>query len=55
MVQVFKDYKEMIAHIRHKDVEIKHKAVKVEDIKPVEEATPKKAKKTTKKKKKEDK
>lgn len=34
MIQVFRDYKEMLAHIRHKDVEIKHKAVKVEEVKP---------------------
>lgn len=34
MIQVFRDYKEMLAHIRHKDVEIKHRAVKVEEVKP---------------------
>lgn len=45
--RVFKDYKEMIAYLRHKDVEVKHPAVKVEELK----------KKKTKKKssKKEDK
>lgn len=32
-MQVFKDYFEMLAHLRHKDKEIKHKAVKVEDLK----------------------
>lgn len=47
MVQVFKDYWEMVAHIRHQDVEIKHKAVKAEDVKP--------KKKKASKKKKEDK
>ena len=34
MIQVFKDNREMLAHIRHKDIEIKHKAVNVEDVKP---------------------
>lgn len=34
MIRVFKDYKEMLAHIRHKEVEIKHKAVKADEIKP---------------------
>lgn len=34
MIQVFKDYREMINHIRGNEVEIQHKAVKVEDIKP---------------------
>ena len=33
MIQVFKDNREMLAHVRHKDVEIKHKAVKVEEVK----------------------
>ncbi len=33
-MQVFKDYWEMLAHIRHKDALIEHKAVKVEEIKP---------------------
>lgn len=47
MIQVFKDYREMINHIRGNEVEIKHKAVKVEEIK--------KPKKKTSKKKKEDK
>lgn len=32
-MQVFKDYWEMLAHIRHKEMLIEHKAVKVEDIK----------------------
>lgn len=34
MIQVFKDNREMLAHIRHKDIEIKHKAVKAEEVKP---------------------
>ena len=33
MIQVFKDEKAMIAHLRGKDTEIKHKAVPVEEIK----------------------
>ncbi len=45
-MQVFRDVNEMIAHLRHRDVEVKHKAVKVEEVKP---------KKKTSKKKKEDK
>lgn len=36
--RVFRDYKEMIAYLRHKDVEIKHKAVKTEDVKPKKKA-----------------
>ena len=43
-MQIFKDYWEMLAHIRHKEVLIEHKAVKVEEIKG-------KPKKTSKKKK----
>jgi hypothetical protein len=46
MVQTFKSFEEMLAHLRHKDVEVKHKAVKVEEVKP---------KKKRKAKKKEDK
>lgn len=46
MVQTFKNFNEMLAHLRHKDVEVKHKAVKVEEVKP---------KKKRKAKKKEDK
>lgn len=45
--RVFRDYFEMLAHIRHKDKKIEHRAVKVEDVKP--------KKKASKKKKKEDK
>lgn len=44
---VYKDFREMLAHLRHKDVEVKNKAVKVEDVKP--------KKKKASKKKKEDK
>lgn len=33
-MEVYKNYYEMIAHKRHKDVEVKNKAVKVEDVKP---------------------
>ena len=33
MVQTFRDFNEMLAHLRHKDVEVKHKAVKVEKVK----------------------
>lgn len=40
--RVFKDYKEMIAFIRHKYVEVEHPAVKVEDVKPKKKATKKK-------------
>lgn len=47
MAQRFKNFKEMLAHLRHEDVEVKHKAVPVEEVK--------KKKKTPKKKKKEDK
>lgn len=43
--KVFKDYKEMIAYIRHKDVNIEHPAVKVEELEK------KKAKKKASKKK----
>ena len=32
--RVFKDYFEMRAFIRHTTVEVKHKAVKVEEVKP---------------------
>ena len=42
MTQVFKDYWEMVAHIRHQDVEIKHKAVKAEDVKPKKKKASKK-------------
>ena len=55
MVQVFKDYRQMINHLRGKEVEIKHKAVKVEDImkKKAEKAEEaEKPKKKTKKKEK---
>lgn len=53
MVQVFKDYRQMINHLRGKEVEIKHKAVKVEDIlKKKAEKTEEKPKKKTKKKEK---
>lgn len=53
MVQVFKDYRQMINHLRGKEVEIKHKAVKVEDIlkKKAEKAEEKPKKKTKKKEK----
>lgn len=57
MVQVFKDYRQMINHLRGKEVEIKHKAVKVEDIKKkkaekaAEEAEEKPKKKSKKKEK----
>ena len=44
MTQEYRDFNEMLAHIRHKDVEVKHKAVKADTVK-----------KTAKKKKKEDK
>lgn len=47
MTRTFKDFKEMLAHLRHKDVEVKHKAVKAEEVKP--------KKKKASKKKKEDK
>lgn len=40
--RVFKDYKEMIAFIRHKYVEVEHPAVKVEEVKPKKKATKKK-------------
>lgn len=57
MVQVFKDYRQMINHLRGKEVEIKHKAVKVEDIlkkkaEKTEEKSAEKPKKKTKKKEK---
>ena len=57
MVQVFKDYRQMINHLRGKEVEIKHKAVKVEDImkkkaEKVDEKPAEKPKKKTKKKEK---
>ena len=57
MVQVFKDYRQMINHLRGKEVEIKHKAVKVEDIlkkkaEKTEEKPAEKPKKKTKKKEK---
>lgn len=57
MVQVFKDYRQMINHLRGKEVEIKHKAVKVEDIlkkkaEKAEETSAEKPKKKTKKKEK---
>lgn len=42
MVQVFKDYRQMINHLRGKEVEIKHKAIKVEDLKKKKEEKPKK-------------
>ena len=53
MVQVFKDYRQMINHLRGKEVEIKHKAVKVEDLmkKKAEKAEEKPKKKTKKKEK----
>lgn len=53
MVQVFKDYRQMINHLRGKEVEIKHKAVKVEDIlkKKAEKAEEKPKKKAKKKEK----
>ena len=44
--RVFKDYFEMLAYIRHKDIEVKHNAVRVEEVKP------KKKKKAAKKKEK---
>lgn len=47
MVQTFKNFNEMLAHLRHKDVEVKHKAVKVEEVKPKKKAK-KKAKKEDK-------
>lgn len=47
MVQTFSSFKEMLAHLRHKDVLVEHKAVKVEEVKP--------KKKKASKKKKEDK
>lgn len=57
MVQVFKDYRQMINHLRGKEVEIKHKAVKVEDImkKKAEKAEEKPAEKPKKKAKKKEK
>lgn len=39
---VFRNYFEMLAHIRHKDKKIEHKAVKVEEIKPKKKASKKK-------------
>ena len=44
MVQVYKDFKSMLAHLRGKEVEIKHEAI------PVEEVKAKKAKKKKKEK-----
>lgn len=41
-VEVYRDFKEMLAHLRHKDVEVKHKAVKVEDVKPKKKGKKKK-------------
>ena len=49
MVQVYKDFKSMLAHLRGKEVEIKHNAVKVEDI--LKKKDEKKKKKTKKKEK----
>lgn len=46
MKRTFKDFKEMMAYLRHKAVEVHHKAVKVEEVK---KGKPKK-KRTTKKK-----
>lgn len=46
MVQVYKDFRSMLAHLRGKEVEIKHASI------PVEEVKAKKAKKKTKKKEK---
>lgn len=44
MTRTFKDLREMLAYIRHQDVEVRHKAVKAEDV------MPKKSKKKGKKK-----
>ena len=41
-MQVFKDYWEMLAQIRHKEMLIEHKAVKVENVKPKKKASKKK-------------
>lgn len=53
MTQEFRSLNEMLAHLRHKDVVVEHKAVKVEDIiveKPKEEKPKKGSKKGSKKK-----
>lgn len=42
MVQVFKDFRSMLNHLRGKEIEIKHKAVKVEEIEKKKKAKPKK-------------
>lgn len=48
MIQVFKDEKSMIAHLRGKDTQIKHEAVPVEEIKKKKSGKKKSGKKKEK-------
>ncbi len=42
MADKFGSFWEMLAHLRHKDVEVQHKAVKAEEVKPKKKKTSKK-------------